>query len=183
MRRGVTAPAGVEPPLAPHPGRNTPALDSEAGPRPGPQRRRLLIRRCGVARPKPWEVDDELRASVAGVTRDGVDELDQAVIHALQVDGRAPFRRIGEALGVSDQTVARRFGRLSDVLGLRVLALADPVVLCERQWVLRVRAAPEAATEVAEALARRADTSWISLCSTTMPWKPLTLSSTPTAPA
>ncbi|MCQ6244594.1 Lrp/AsnC family transcriptional regulator [Streptomyces malaysiensis] len=99
------------------------------------------------------------------MTRDGVDELDQAVIHALQVDGRAPFRRIGEVLGVSDQTVARRFGRLSDVLGLRVLALADPVVLCERQWVLRVRAAPEAATEVAEALARRADTSWISLCS------------------
>ncbi|MEV6981176.1 AsnC family transcriptional regulator [Sphaerisporangium sp. NPDC051017] len=99
------------------------------------------------------------------MTREGVDELDRAVIHALQIDGRAPFRRIGEVLGVSDQTVARRFSRLSSALGLRVLALTDPAVLHERQWVLRVRAAPEAAAEIAEALARRSDTSWISLCS------------------
>ncbi|MEU5092266.1 AsnC family transcriptional regulator [Streptomyces sp. NPDC021356] len=97
--------------------------------------------------------------------RDGIDELDRAVIHALQIDGRAPFRRIGEVLGVSDQTVARRFGRLSGALGLRVLALTDLVVLHERQWVLRVRAAPQAAAEIADALGRRSDPSWISLCS------------------
>ncbi|WP_254645641.1 Lrp/AsnC family transcriptional regulator [Streptomyces malaysiensis] len=84
------------------------------------------------------------------MTRDGVDELDRAVIHALQIDGRAPFRRISEVLGVSDQTVARRFSRLSGALGLRVVALTDPAVLRERHWVLRVRAAPEAASEVAK---------------------------------
>lgn len=97
--------------------------------------------------------------------KDEVDDLDRAVVHALQVDGRASFRRIGEVLGVSDQTVARRYGRLRETRSLRVLALTDPRVVHDRQWMLRVRATPESAVKIADALARRPDTSWISLCS------------------
>ncbi len=97
--------------------------------------------------------------------KDDIDDLDRAVVHALQVDGRASFRRIGEVLGVSDQTVARRYGRLRETRSLRVLALTDPGVVHDRQWMLRVRAAPECAVKIADALARRRDTSWISLCS------------------
>lgn len=41
-----------------------------------------------------------------------LDPLDLKLLHALQIDGRAPFSRIAEVLGVSDQTVARRFRRL-----------------------------------------------------------------------
>ena len=41
-----------------------------------------------------------------------LDALDLKLLHALQIDGRAPFSRIAEVLGVSDQTVARRFRRL-----------------------------------------------------------------------
>jgi DNA-binding Lrp family transcriptional regulator len=37
-----------------------------------------------------------------------LDLLDRKIAHALQIDGRAPFRAIGTALGVSDQTIARR---------------------------------------------------------------------------
>ncbi|MYR89980.1 AsnC family transcriptional regulator, partial [Streptomyces sp. SID685] len=40
------------------------------------------------------------------------DELDRRLVHALQIDGRAPFSTIAEALGVSDRTVARRYARL-----------------------------------------------------------------------
>ncbi|WP_280393334.1 AsnC family protein [Nocardia wallacei] len=45
-------------------------------------------------------------------------------MHALQVDGRAPFSRIADVLGVSDRTVARRsargvFGGLGAGLGGR----------------------------------------------------------------
>lgn len=99
------------------------------------------------------------------MARDRFDHLDRSLLHALQIDGRAPFRRISEVLGVSDQTVARRYARLRSTRALRVLGLSDAVAADEVQWILRVRAAPEAAGDVADALARRADTSWISLCS------------------
>lgn len=99
------------------------------------------------------------------VTLDSFDDLDRGLLHALQIDGRAPFRRIGEVLGVSDQTVARRYARLRRSRALRVLGLSDPAVVDQVQWTVRVRATPEAAAEIADALARRSDTSWISLCS------------------
>jgi DNA-binding Lrp family transcriptional regulator len=92
------------------------------------------------------------------------DDLDRRLLHALQVDGRAPFRRIGEVLGVSDQTVARRYARLRAARALRVLAMGDPSVFPATQWLLRLRAAPAVAGEIAQALSARADSSWVSLC-------------------
>ncbi|GAA2656181.1 Lrp/AsnC family transcriptional regulator [Streptomyces lunalinharesii] len=93
------------------------------------------------------------------------DDLDRRLIHALQTDGRAPFSRIAEVLGVSDQTVARRYARHRGSGGLRVLGLAEPRALGEVEWLVRVQCAPDAAVSVAEALARRPDTSWVSLMS------------------
>ncbi|MFD7157134.1 Lrp/AsnC family transcriptional regulator [Kribbella sp. NPDC059898] len=92
------------------------------------------------------------------------DELDRELLHALSIDARAPFRRLGEVLGVSDQTVARRYARLRESGALRVTALSHPGRIREVQWLLRVRAVPSAAGEVADALARRPDTSWVNLC-------------------
>jgi DNA-binding Lrp family transcriptional regulator len=94
-----------------------------------------------------------------------LDALDQRVVHALQIDGRAPFNRIGEVLGVSDQTVARRYGRLRRVGALRVLGLTDPLRVGLTPWFVRVRCTPDAAASVGEALARRTDTRWVSLIS------------------
>ncbi|WP_425480791.1 AsnC family protein, partial [Sciscionella sediminilitoris] len=36
-----------------------------------------------------------------------LDPVDSALVHALRIDGRASYARIGEVLGVSTQTVAR----------------------------------------------------------------------------
>lgn len=93
------------------------------------------------------------------------DDLDRALVHALQIDGRAPFRRVGEVLGVSDQTVARRYARLRATRALRVVGVSDPTVVGDEQWHLRLRCAPDASVEIAEALARRPDTAWIGLIS------------------
>ncbi|MFD2415553.1 AsnC family protein [Amycolatopsis pigmentata] len=57
---------------------------------------------------------------------DNFGDLDRAVVHASQIDGRAPFSRIGEVLDVSDQTVARRHGRLRAMSALRVVGLTTP---------------------------------------------------------
>ncbi|WP_410791550.1 Lrp/AsnC family transcriptional regulator [Kribbella sp. C-35] len=94
-----------------------------------------------------------------------VDAIDRALVHALQLDGRAPYSRIGEVLGVSTQTVARRFNRLRAEAGLRVIGLPDPQVAGRSQWLLRLTAAPHAAQDLAGALSRRSDTSWIKLAS------------------
>ncbi|WP_256788936.1 Lrp/AsnC family transcriptional regulator [Frankia sp. AvcI1] len=94
-----------------------------------------------------------------------LDQLDRRIMHALQVDGRAPFARIGEVLGVSDQTVARRYARLRAAGALRVLGLVDPLHIGLTAWLVRVRCTPDAAASVGEALARRTDTRWVSLIS------------------
>ncbi|MEV6670464.1 Lrp/AsnC family transcriptional regulator [Streptomyces sp. NPDC051162] len=91
------------------------------------------------------------------------DELDRRLVHALQIDGRAPFSTIAEVLGVSDRTVARRYARLRSAGAVRVLGGVDPTALGAVLWFLRVRCAPAASLPVAEALAGRPDTSWVSL--------------------
>ncbi|KOV12397.1 hypothetical protein ADK60_31655 [Streptomyces sp. XY431] len=99
---------------------------------------------------------------VETVTLDG---LDRALLHALHLDGRAPFRRIAEVLGVSDQTVARRYQRLRAAGVVRVVGRTDARRLGQVDWLTRIRCVPDAAAPLAEALARRPDTSWVSLLS------------------
>ncbi|MFF6994823.1 Lrp/AsnC family transcriptional regulator [Streptomyces sp. NPDC008313] len=96
---------------------------------------------------------------------DTCDELDLQLVSALEVDGRASFSRIAAVLGVSDQTIARRFRRLRAEGGLRVVAQRDPERLGQDQWMLRLRCAPDSAQTIAAALARRPDTAWIGLAS------------------
>ncbi|MFH8410067.1 Lrp/AsnC family transcriptional regulator [Streptomyces sp. NPDC018019] len=88
---------------------------------------------------------------------------DTALAHALQINGRASFREIADALGVSDQTAARRWTRLRSAGKLRVLGLTDPARLGDSRWIVRVRCTPDAAVSLGEALARRTDTSWVGI--------------------
>ncbi|MFJ3309796.1 Lrp/AsnC family transcriptional regulator [Streptomyces sp. NPDC086549] len=94
-----------------------------------------------------------------------LDDLDRALIHALHLDGRAPFSRIADVLGVSAQTVARRYRRLRTEAGLRVVGLADPQRAGRTQWLVRLTATARCAQDIAGALVRRPDTSWVKLTS------------------
>ena len=94
-----------------------------------------------------------------------LDELDRQVVHALQIDGRAPFNHIAAVLGASDRTIARRYRRLRSVGALRVVGLPNGRRLGHVDWLVRMRCTPDAASAVANALARREDTSWVSLIS------------------
>ncbi|MFF4036731.1 Lrp/AsnC family transcriptional regulator [Streptomyces sp. NPDC001816] len=94
-----------------------------------------------------------------------LDDLDRALIHALHLDGRAPFSRIAGVLGVSAQTVARRYRRLRTEAGLRVVGLPDPHRAGRTQWLVRLTASARSAQDIAAALVRRPDTSWVKLTS------------------
>ncbi|MGW5748635.1 Lrp/AsnC family transcriptional regulator [Amycolatopsis sp. NPDC003861] len=94
-----------------------------------------------------------------------LDAVDRALVHALHLDGRAPFTKIGDVLGVSTQTVARRYRRLRAEASLRVVGLPDPQRAGQAEWMVRLTATPHTAQDLAQALARRADTAWIKLMS------------------
>jgi DNA-binding Lrp family transcriptional regulator len=94
-----------------------------------------------------------------------LDPVDRGLLHALQLDARLPFNRIAEVLGVSDQTVARRYRRLRAAGVLRVVALPNPWQIGHSPWFIRLRCVPDAAAGIAEALARRVDTGWVHLLS------------------
>lgn len=91
-----------------------------------------------------------------------VDRLDRQLIHALLRDGRASFRRIAEALGSSEQTIARRYRRLREAGVVRVIVIRDPRRYRENLFI-RIRTKPGAAVTIGEAIARREDVAWVTL--------------------
>jgi len=94
-----------------------------------------------------------------------LDELDRQLVHCLGVNGRASFSQIAEILGVSDQTVARRYRRLRSSGALRVVGLKARHKVGALGWFLRMRCVPGSGQAIAAALARRPDTAWIQLLS------------------
>ncbi|MFD3687729.1 Lrp/AsnC family transcriptional regulator [Nocardiopsis sp. NPDC058631] len=94
-----------------------------------------------------------------------LDALDLKLLQALELDGRASFSRIARVLGVSDQTVARRFRRLRTTAGLRVTGVCDGTRLGRDSWIVRLGCTPNVARSLASALARRPDTQYVDLAS------------------
>lgn len=94
-----------------------------------------------------------------------IDVLDQRIIHALYVDPRAPFSRLAEVIGSSEQTVSRRYRRLFDDRILRVVGQLDTQRVGQSDWAVRLRCAPGSAPTVATKLAEHPDTSWVQLTS------------------
>ncbi|WP_275561553.1 Lrp/AsnC family transcriptional regulator [Streptomyces sp. 5-6(2022)] len=91
--------------------------------------------------------------------------LDSKILHALHVDGRASFRAIGQVIGVSPQTVTRRYAHLRTAASLRIIGRTQPYALGDEEWFLRVRCTPEATDRVARALARHEETVWTHITS------------------
>jgi DNA-binding Lrp family transcriptional regulator len=94
-----------------------------------------------------------------------IDELDRQLAQCLTVDGRASFSQIAAVLGVSDQTIARRYRRLRSIGALRVVGLPPAKAHGSANWFLRLRCVPGSGEAIAAALARRADTAWVQLMS------------------
>lgn len=84
----------------------------------------------------------------------GLDELDRAVVHALQIRPRASWTLVGDVLGVNPVTAARRWQRMAEA----GLAWVTAYPRLTNQWivvsaVVEVDTEPGAAEDVARALA------------------------------
>ena len=94
-----------------------------------------------------------------------LDEVDRQLLHALVVAPRASFRVLAAALGVSDQTIARRYRRLAETADLRVTGLIHGPRAGWVDWMVRLQVAPGSAQRIADSLAQRPDTRWVRLYS------------------
>jgi DNA-binding Lrp family transcriptional regulator len=83
----------------------------------------------------------------------------------LYIDPRAPFSRLSEVLGPSEQTIARRYRRMFESRVVRVVGQLDSQRLGRSDWAVRIRCAPGSAPTVATKLAEHPDTAWVQLTS------------------
>ena len=58
-----------------------------------------------------------------------MDDLDREIIAVLQYDGRAPFTRIAEQIGITEGAVRRRVKQLSESGALQIAAIVEPHLL------------------------------------------------------
>src|ERR1039458_10825509 len=54
-----------------------------------------------------------------------LDAIDRQIVHIMTIEPRASFRTIAEVTGISDQIAARRYRKLSESAGRRVLGGVD----------------------------------------------------------
>ncbi|MFF7467793.1 AsnC family transcriptional regulator [Streptomyces sp. NPDC008092] len=94
-----------------------------------------------------------------------MDRTDRRIVQCLLRDGRASFRRIAEVAEVSEQTVARRYRALVADGTVRVRGLPRHALPGDQTWFVRVRCRPDATDALADALAAREDTSYVSVTS------------------
>ncbi len=83
-----------------------------------------------------------------------LDALDSQILHALHVVPRAPFRVIGEAVGASEQTVARRYRAMRRSGTMRVVGLVNPAVHGLTASIVRITLRPDRIDALAEAVTR-----------------------------
>lgn len=91
------------------------------------------------------------------------DAVDIKITHCLQVSPRASFSTIATVLGVSEQTVARRYRKLRAADAVRVVGFVDSSPFGRQNWVLRIFCRPDAAVSVGRALAGRDDVQWVAV--------------------
>ena len=70
-----------------------------------------------------------LRSMGAAGRRPMLDDLDKAIIKALQLDGRRPYAQIGRELKVPEATVRQRAERLISRGVVQVVGVTDPLAM------------------------------------------------------
>jgi DNA-binding Lrp family transcriptional regulator len=91
-----------------------------------------------------------------------IDALDRKILHAMHLDPRIGYARLGAVLGVSEQTAARRYLRMRFDGLVRVVALTTPAPGTV-DWTVRLSCRPGSAAGIGAALARRPDVNWINV--------------------
>lgn len=69
-------------------------------------------------------------------TGTSLDDIDRAIVEHLQADGRMPYTRLGNAVGLSEAAARQRVQRLIDSGTIQVVAVTDPLQLGYRRMAM-----------------------------------------------
>jgi Lrp/AsnC family transcriptional regulator for asnA, asnC and gidA len=90
-----------------------------------------------------------------------VDDLDKALVEALQQDGRLPYTRLAAMVGLSEAAVRQRVQRLIEQGVVQVVGVTDPLTLgFRRMAMIGLRVEGDLRT-VADAIAALPDVSYV----------------------
>lgn len=93
-----------------------------------------------------------------------LDEIDRSIIEALQVEGRRPYKRIADEIGVSEGSVRYRVARLEEAGILQVVGIADPLRIGFNTMALvGVRVRPGSTEHVCRELAALPQASYVAM--------------------
>lgn len=65
-----------------------------------------------------------------------LDHIDRSIMEQLQLDGRAPYTRLGAAVGLSEAAVRQRVQRLVDSGVMQVVAVTNPLAHGKRRMAM-----------------------------------------------
>jgi len=94
-----------------------------------------------------------------------IDDTDKALIEALQRDGRMPYTRLAERVGLSEAAVRQRVQRLIESGVTQIVAVTDPMTLGFRRIAMIGLNVEGDTREVADAIAKIADIDYVVLVS------------------
>ncbi|MGD8457061.1 MAG: Lrp/AsnC family transcriptional regulator [Anaerolineales bacterium] len=91
-----------------------------------------------------------------------MDEIDHAIVSQLQYDGRLPFTRIAEGLGITEGAVRRRVKQMIDDGKLQIVGVVDPQ---ELGWteasLIGITVQPDLIEEVADVIAQLPEVTYL----------------------
>lgn len=65
-----------------------------------------------------------------------MDDVDKAIVEALQHDGRLPYTKLAAEVGLSEAAVRQRVGRLTESGVVQIVAVTDPLMLGFRRMAM-----------------------------------------------
>src|SRR5688572_10222421 len=90
-----------------------------------------------------------------------LDPIDRAIIEQLQRDGRAPYTRLGAAIGLSEAAARHRVQRLIDAGVMQVVAVTNPLSIGYRRMAMIGVRTEGPSDGIAEALQAMADIDYL----------------------
>ena len=94
-------------------------------------------------------------------TVNALDQIDRAIIEQLQRDGRAPYTRLGAAVGLSEAAARHRVQRLIDAGIMQVVAVTNPLSIGYRRMAMIGVRTEGPSDEIAAALQAMGDIDYL----------------------
>lgn len=97
--------------------------------------------------------------------KSAIDEIDQRIIEALQLDGRRPFTKLAAELGISEASVRQRVAHLINNNVMQIVAITNPLQMgFSLAGMIGIRVSGDRLLEVAREIAAFDEVIYLIIC-------------------